>query len=319
MKNIVTARAHTNIALIKYWGKTDIALNIPTTSSLSMTLEPFYTTTSVEFTDNESDSLILNSAMEDSSRVSKFLEMMRGQYGNFPKVMIQSENHVPTAAGLASSASSFAALTAAMFGLLDLEKDDSEMSRIARRGSGSASRSIFGNFAVWNKGENHQSSFAESFYNKDIGLSMIVAEISSEKKKMSSTKGMQLAQTAPTYGAWVEKSAIQLAEMKQAILQADIEKVGLIAQDNALGMHEQNRLCLETILTIFTSETQRVVDFTKECYKAGLLAFVTIDAGPNVKIITDHATEKILLTKLKAEFPELTFDIARAGGAYEYL
>ena len=89
MKNIVTARAHTNIALIKYWGKTDIALNIPTTSSLSMTLEPFYTTTSVEFTDNESDSLILNSAMEDSSRVSKFLEMMRGQYGNFPKVMIQ--------------------------------------------------------------------------------------------------------------------------------------------------------------------------------------------------------------------------------------
>lgn len=304
--------------MIKYWGKTDIALNIPTTSSLSMTLEPFYTTTSVEFTDNESDSLILNSAMEDSSRVSKFLEMMRGQYGNFPKVMIQSENHVPTAAGLASSASSFAALTAAMFGLLDLEKDDSEMSRIARRGSGSASRSIFGNFAVWNKGENHQSSFAESFYNKDIGLSMIVAEISSEKKKMSSTKGMQLAQTAPTYGAWVEKSAIQLAEMKQAILQADIEKVGLIAQDNALGMHEQNRLCLEPF-DYFTSETQRVVDFTKECYKAGLLAFVTIDAGPNVKIITDHATEKILLTKLKAEFPELTFDIARAGGAYEYL
>ncbi|MDM5144489.1 Homoserine kinase [Lactococcus lactis] len=153
MKNIVTARAHTNIALIKYWGKADIALNIPTTSSLSMTLEPFYTTTSVEFTDNESDSLILNSAVADSSRVSQFLEMMRGQYGNFPKVMIQSENHVPTAAGLASSASSFAALTAAMFGLLDLEKDDSEMSRIARRGSGSASRSIFGNFSVWNKGK----------------------------------------------------------------------------------------------------------------------------------------------------------------------
>lgn len=142
-----------------------------------------YTTTSVEFTDNESDSLILNSEVADSNRISQFLEMMREQYGNFPKVMIQSENHVPTAAGLASSASSFAALTAAMFGLLDLEKDDSEMSRIARRGSGSASRSIFGNFAVWNKGENHQSSFAESFYNEDIGLSMIVAEISAEKKK----------------------------------------------------------------------------------------------------------------------------------------
>ena len=318
MKNIVTARAHTNIALIKYWGKADIALNIPTTSSLSMTLEPFYTTTSVEFTDNESDSLILNSEVADSNRVSQFLEMMREQYGNFPKVMIQSENHVPTAAGLASSASSFAALTAAMFGLLDLEKDDSEMSRIARRGSGSASRSIFGNFSVWNKGEDHQSSFAESFYNEDIGLSMIVAEISAEKKKMSSTKGMQLAQTAPSYSAWAEKSAIQLEEMKQAILNADIEKVGLIAQDNALGMHEQNRLSNQPF-DYFTQETRRVIDFVNQAYQSGLLAFVTIDAGPNVKIITDHATEKILLAKLQAEFPELTFDIARAGGAYEYL
>ena len=244
--------------------------------------------------------------------------MMREQYGNFPKVMIQSENHVPTAAGLASSASSFAALTAAMFGLLDLEKDDSEMSRIARRGSGSASRSIFGNFAVWNKGEDHQSSFAESFYNEDIGLSMIVAEISAEKKKMSSTKGMQLAQTAPSYSAWAEKSAIQLEEMKQAILNADIEKVGLIAQDNALGMHKQNRLSNQPF-DYFTQETRRVIDFVNQAYQSGLLAFVTIDAGPNVKIITDHATEKVLLAKLQAEFPELTFDIARAGGAYEYL
>ena len=192
------------------------------------------------------------------------------------------------------------------------------MSRIARRGSGSASRSIFGNFSVWNKGEDHQSSFAESFYNEDIGLSMIVAEISAEKKKMSSTKGMQLAQTAPTYSAWVEKSAIQLEEMKQAILNADIEKVGLVAQDNALGMHEQNRLSNQPF-DYFTHETRHVIDFVNQAYQSGLLAFVTIDAGPNVKIITDHATEKVLLAKLQAEFPELTFDIARAGGAYEYL
>ena len=147
---------------------------------------------------------------------------------------------------------------------------------------------------------------------------MIVAEISAEKKKMSSTKGMQLAQTAPTYSAWVEKSAIQLEEMKQAILNADIEKVGLVAQDNALGMHEQNRLSNQPF-DYFTHETRHVIDFVNQAYQSGLLAFVTIHAGPNVKIITDHATEKVLLAKLQAEFPELTFDIARAGGAYEYL
>ncbi|RZI49787.1 diphosphomevalonate decarboxylase [Lactococcus kimchii] len=318
MKNIVTARAHTNIALIKYWGKADLALNIPTTSSLSMTLDQFYTTTSVAFTQEPSDSLILNAEAVDATRVGQFLEMMRGKYGDFPKIAVRSENHVPTAAGLASSASSFAALTVAMFGLLDLPKDEQEMSRLARRGSGSASRSIFGNFAVWNKGVDDQSSFAESFHNEDIGLSMIVAEISAEQKKMSSTKGMQLAQTAPTYAAWVEKSAHQLEEMKKAILHADIEKVGLIAQDNALGMHEQNRLCREPF-DYFTAQTQAVIDFAKTCYRQGLLAFVTIDAGPNVKIITDRASERRLLEKFQAEFPDLTFDVARAGGAYEYL
>ncbi|MDN6065367.1 MAG: diphosphomevalonate decarboxylase, partial [Lactococcus lactis] len=91
-----------------------------------------------------------------------------------------------------------------------------------------------------------------------------------------------------------------------------------IAQDNALGMHEQNRLSNQPF-DYFTHETRRVIDFVNQAYQSGLLAFVTIDAGPNVKIITDHATEKVLLAKLQAEFPELTFDIARAGGAYEYL
>lgn len=100
--------------------------------------------------------------------------------------------------------------------------------------------------------------------------------------------------------------------MKQAILNADIEKVGLVAQDNALGMHEQNRLSNQPF-DYFTHETRHVIDFVNQAYQSGLLAFVTIDAGPNVKIITDHATEKVLLAKLQAEFPELTFDIARAG------
>lgn len=183
MTKLATARAHTNIALIKYWGKENVALNIPTTSSLSLTLDQFYTTTSVEFTDSSKDELILNGISTDSTRVSKFLDLFRQQEGNFSKILVRSENHVPTAAGLASSASSFSALTGAMFNLLELPNDVQEMSRMARKGSGSASRSIFGNFAVWNKGEDDQSSYAESFYDEDINLTMIVAEISSSMKK----------------------------------------------------------------------------------------------------------------------------------------
>lgn len=318
MRKQVTAIAHTNIALIKYWGKADMRLNLPTTSSLSMTLDKFYTRTAVEFTENIADQLILNGASADSSRISKLLDIMREKYGDFPKVLVTSANHVPTAAGLASSASSFSALTGAMFGLLDLPQNTQEMSRIARRGSGSASRSIFGNFAVWNKGDSDENSYAESFYDKDINLSMLVAEISSEQKKMSSTQGMQLAQKAPTYSTWVEKSDHQLKEMKTAILQEDIEKIGLIAQDNALGMHEQNRLC-PAPFDYFTEQTRRVVDFAARCYQSGLLAFVTIDAGTNVKIITDRATEKQLLAKFQAAFPEISFEIAHAGEGLKYV
>lgn len=318
MTDKVIAKAHTNIALIKYWGKADLTLNLPTTSSLSMTLDKFYTTTEVAFS-GDSDSLILNEQVADAKRVQGFLDMLRSRTGlDFPAVAVKSSNHVPTAAGLASSASSFSALTAAMFGLLGLPQDLREMSRVARIGSGSASRSLFGNFAIWNKGNDDASSYAESFYDGDIGLSMIVAAISHDEKKISSTKGMQLAQTAPTYGAWVEKSAEQLEEMKAAILAADIEKVGLIAEKNALGMHEQNRNCSQPF-DYFTEQTRRVLDFTQACYKKGLLAFATMDAGPNVKIITDRATEQQLLKLFQAEFPDLSFEIAHAGGGIEYV
>lgn len=315
----ITAKAHTNIALIKYWGKANVALNIPTTSSLSMTLDKFYTTTSVKFDENlSSDQLNLNGQDVNSERVSKYLDIFRHEFVNFPAVQITSENHVPTAAGLASSASSFAALSAAMFRLLELPEDLTMMSRMARRGSGSASRSLFGNFALWNKVNSDENSFAESFYNKDIGLSMIVAEISSAEKKMSSTKGMQLAQTAPTYADWVKKSALQLDDMKVAILQEDIEKVGLIAENNALEMHQQNRNCREPF-DYFTSETLGIIDFVQAAYRSGMLAFVTLDAGPNVKIITDRATEGKLLQKLQENFPTISFDVAHAGGDFEYV
>lgn len=313
MSEHITATAHTNIALIKYWGKENADLNLPTTSSLSMTLDKFYTRTSVAF-DHQAfeDRLILNEVEVDPGRVHKFLNIFRTEIADFGPVRVTSTNYVPTAAGLASSASSFAALTGAMSSLLKLDLLPSQMTRYARRGSGSASRSIFGNFAIWNKGEDDETSYAESFLNEDIGLSMIVAEVSAESKKMSSTKGMQLAQLSPDYAGWVAHSAQQLEDMKGALLRSDIEQVGLIAQDNSLAMHALNRTCPEPF-DYFTDKTRELIAFVEDCYKAGLLAFVTIDAGPNVKIITSRSQESSLLARLKDNFPELQFDVAHAG------
>ncbi|MDR2976305.1 MAG: diphosphomevalonate decarboxylase [Streptococcaceae bacterium] len=313
MTEIITAAAHTNIALIKYWGKKDAVLNIPTTSSLSMTLDQFYTTTSLEFNPSAAqDTLILNGRETDATRVRKFLNIFRSEFVNFEPLSVSSENHVPTAAGLASSASSFAALTAAINVLLDLNLSPMQMSRYARRGSGSATRSIYGNFAIWNKGENDASSYAESFLDADIGLSMIVAEVSDSAKKISSTKGMQLAQTSPLYADWVRDSERELQEMKVAIKNSDLEQIGFIAQANALAMHELNRTCVQPF-DYFVDETRQLIAFTESCYKSGLLAFVTIDAGPNVKIITDHSNEQTLLKRLQENFPSLSFNIAHAG------
>ena len=155
-------RAHTNIALIKYWGKKDEDLRLPTNSSLSMTLDKFYTDTKVSYDGNlDYDEFYLDGSKVDDKealRVFKFMDYIRKNYGIKDYARIESKNNVPTAAGLASSASAFAALAKAA--TLSLELSDEELSKLARMGSGSASRSIYGGFVKWEMGNDHDTSFA---------------------------------------------------------------------------------------------------------------------------------------------------------------
>lgn len=164
MKKSGKARAHTNIALIKYWGKADEALIIPMNNSLSVTLDRFYTETRVTFDETlTEDQLILNGEAvnaKESAKIQRYMEMIRKEAGISEHALIESENFVPTAAGLASSASAYAALAGACNEALQLGLSDKDLSRLARRGSGSASRSIYGGFAEWEKGHDDESSFA---------------------------------------------------------------------------------------------------------------------------------------------------------------
>ena len=156
MKKSGKARAHTNIALIKYWGKADENLIIPMNNSLSVTLERFYTETRVTFDDSlTEDQLILNKEAvnaKESAKIQRYMDMIRKEADISTYALIESDNFVPTAAGLASSASAYAALAGACNEALDLNLSDKDLSRLARRGSGSASRSIYGGFAEWEKG-----------------------------------------------------------------------------------------------------------------------------------------------------------------------
>ncbi|GAP00174.1 diphosphomevalonate decarboxylase [Fructobacillus ficulneus] len=312
-----TARAHTNIALMKYWGKKDAALNLPTTSSLSLTLKEFYTDTMV--TEGREDTLLINNLMQDPTRVHKFLDFLRAEKGDFPPLTVVSKNVVPTSAGLASSASSFAALTAAVAHYNDWDLSLEELSRLARRGSGSATRSFFPGFAVWHEGHDDQSSFAESLPESTMPIALVVCEVAKTTKKVSSSDGMQRAMTSPDYEAWVAKSHEQFDVMQAALAANDLETVGAIAEENALAMHALNMSATDRRFTYFSQMTIDIIAFVKELRKQGFLAYATIDAGPNVKIITRQDQAEEIKEKALASFRKLKVEIATPGPGLSYI
>ncbi len=172
------ARAHTNIALIKYWGKVDSELIIPANDSVSLTLDEFYTDTVVNFSeDYKVNEFWLNGNLmpyKHMARINRVIDAVKEEYDYPGFAKIRSFNHVPTSAGLASSASGMAALAGAAADALGDEHDLTNISRIARLGSGSASRSVFGGIVHWHRGSDHESSFVEQVVNeKDIDLNMV--------------------------------------------------------------------------------------------------------------------------------------------------
>ncbi|WP_010099568.1 diphosphomevalonate decarboxylase [Ornithinibacillus scapharcae] len=287
-----TAKAHTNIALIKYWGKRNEALILPTNNSLSITLDGFYTTTSVEFKEDLSkDAFYLNDCLiegEQSNRVIKFLDLVRDLAGKELFAEVNSTNVVPTAAGFASSASGFAALAGASTKALGLELSETELSRLTRQGSGSACRSIFGGFAEWQKGqkEDGSDSYAvpiatESHW--DIRVAAVV--LSSKMKKVSSRSGMRrTVETSPFFRGWVDSIPADLTAIKEGIRDKDFEKVGQIAEANCLKMHATT-LGANPPFTYWLDTTMSVMQTVQELRAKGIPAYFTIDAGPNVKVL----------------------------------
>ena len=165
-------------------------------NSLSVTLERFYTETRVTFDASlTEDQLILNEAVNaKSAKIQRYMDMIRKEAGISTYALIESDNFVPTAAGLASSASAYAALAGACNEALDLNLSDKDLSRLARRGSGSASRSIYGGFAEWEKGHDDKTSYAHQIESDGFenNLAMIFVVINNKSKKVSSRSGMSL-------------------------------------------------------------------------------------------------------------------------------
>ncbi|WP_426704705.1 diphosphomevalonate decarboxylase [Staphylococcus shinii] len=322
MVNSGKARAHTNIALIKYWGKADETYIIPMNNSLSVTLDRFYTETKVTFDESyDKDTLILNGevvAENEAVKISKFMDIVRELGGTSAHAYIESENYVPTAAGLASSASAYAALAAACDKALNLGLTGKALSRLARRGSGSASRSIYGGFVEWEKGHDDATSysFPVEADNWENDLAMIFVVINSKSKKVSSRAGMSLTRdTSRFYQYWLDYVDEDITAVKHAINQKDFKQLGEVIEANGLRMHATN-LGAQPPFTYMVDDSYLVMDIVHQCREAGYPCYFTMDAGPNVKILVEKKNQQAVIDALYKSFDEaqiIASDIISTG------
>ncbi|MCD7101508.1 diphosphomevalonate decarboxylase [Pseudoclavibacter sp. 13-3] len=323
---VATAVAHANIALIKYWGKADERLILPRTSSVSLTLDDLHTVTTVRFVDDGAEAGTGDHAVLDGQplngqplrRISDFLDIVRRRAGITAAADVVTRNTVPTAAGLASSASGFAALAGAAAAAAGLELDDRDLSRLARRGSGSASRSVFGGLAIWHAGHDDESSYAEPLQS-DLDLAIVVLVIDSGRKAVSSREAMRrTVETSAEYEPWVRRSHDDLDEALDAIAQADLSRLGETSEANAFGMHA-TMLGAEPRVQYLNASSIEALRAVREARAAGLPAWATMDAGANVKVLTSgSAGEQVrswLRRRLEPTVPGLQTVVARSGPA----
>lgn len=321
-----TAKAHTNIALIKYWGKRNEKLILPTNNSLSVTLDGLFTETTVHFQEDlTTDTFTLNGKEVSGvpfERVTKFLDLFRAYSGKTNLyAQVDSTNHVPTAAGFASSASGFAALAAATAKALNLQLTDRELSQFTRQGSGSACRSIYGGFVEWEKGELDDGSDSYAIQiapqdHWDIRVAAVV--LTAKEKDVSSRDGMKLTvETSVFYDGWLKSIPQDLREIKDGIEKRDFEKVGAIAEANCLKMHATT-LGANPPFTYWQDTTMAVMQAVQSLRKEQTLAYFTIDAGPNVKVLYLPEDEEKVLGKIRQVDGVTDIIVSKVGEGISY-
>ncbi len=297
------AFAPANIALCKYWGKRDEELRLPMNSSVSISLGALGTRTRVRLGDG--DRYVLNGSplapeSAEGRRLREYLDLFRGPAA--PGFEVDTENTIPTAAGLASSASAFAALAKALDVLFGWGLDLGALSILARLGSGSAARSVAAGFVEWRAGERSDGSdsvaipWPERWPQLRIGLLVLA----SGPKSVGSRDAMRhTVETSPLYAAWPETARQDLETLRGAVRTRDFEALGRTAEANAMAMHA-TMLAARPAVRYWRAETVAALDRVAAARAEGLPVYATLDAGPNVKLLFEAASEMAVA----AAFPE---------------
>lgn len=293
-----TAIAHPNIALVKYWGKRDEELLLPHQSSFSLTLAPLAVTTSVEFGGSREEIEINGLPAEgaERERVARVLALVRAETpGDLGPARVRSRGDFPKAAGLASSAAAFAALAVAARAAAGLPRNAREESLLARRGSGSACRSVQGGFCLWRRGEraDGSDSYAEQLFPPDHWpeLRLLVAVVSGAEKKVKSRDGMKhTVETSPYFSAWAQDAEQEARGAPELVARRDLEALGALAERNAWRMHAA-ALAADPPLCYLAPGTLEVIRAAGRARSQGLPVWFTLDAGPNPVLLTEARHE----------------------------
>lgn len=284
-----TAIAHPNIAFIKYWGNRDNELRLPRNGSISMNLSGLFTRTQVNFDAAlAADELILNrqSAIgADLERTQRFLDHVRQMAGRQVYCRVVSENNFPTAAGIASSAAAFAALSLAATHAIGLRLSRAELSRLARLGSGSACRSVPGGFVEWQPGSDDRTSYAVSIASPDHwALIDCIAIVHSGHKPVGSTEGHSLADSSPLQEARLANAPHRLAVCRRAILERDFDALAAVVELDSNLMHAV-MMTSDPPLFYWQPASLHLMKLVPQWRKTGLPVCYTLDAGANVHVL----------------------------------
>lgn len=303
----VSACSSPNIALIKYWGKTQKGF-YPATSSLGITLKNFKTTTKLAFSREEKDFFLLN-GME--SNLSPFFNKVRKLWGESLFFQGESENNFPTSAGLASSASGLSALSEALYRLKGDLYSPEEVSSLAREGSVSAARSVMGGFVALERQKEYAYTALKA--SEWSSLRMVIVIVDPKEKTISSRNAMQLCEkTSPLWGEWLEKSQEWFKESLLALNNHNLEKLGYF-----MGL--SYRTMFATMLTsspavLYWKEASlNLINSCSQWRKEGLSCWETMDAGPQVKIVCEEKDLPFLEERLTNSFGELPYYVDEIG------
>ncbi len=313
-----TARANSNIAFIKYWGNADEALKLPANPSVSMNLDGILTETSVRWEDDlSSDVLMINdesATPQALERVSNHLDLIRKAAGISAHAYVISRNNFPMGAGIASSASSFAALTVAAAAAAGLVLTEKQLTVIARQGSGSASRSVPSGFVEWHAGSKSDVSFAESIAPPDHWhLVDVIAIVDAGHKAVGSRMGHRSAGTSDLQAARVSGAVERLTICRRAILERDFAALADVVEHDSNLMHAV-MMTSRPPLFYWSPITLTVMAQVREWRADGLNVCYTLDAGPNIHCICLSDDADTVKSQLQGIAGVQEIRTAKAGG-----